>query len=215
MGGARESAQRVAELRDNIDYHNYRYYSLDDPVVPDAEYDRLLRELESLENQYPELIAPQSPTQRVGAAPADAFGEIVHTVPMLSLANAFEEQALVDFDRRVRERLGVEQVEYAAETKLDGLAASIRYEDGLLVSGATRGDGTRGEDVTQNIRTIKAVPLHLREDDVPRLLEVRGEIRHKAYRSDPPRCSCAFRDRRVPWTRFSRCSTRQEPSRRI
>ena len=168
--------QRVAELRDNIDYHNYRYHSLDDPVVPDAEYDRLLRELESLENQYPELITPESPTQRVGAAPADAFGEIVHTVPMLSLANAFEEQELVDFDRRVRERVGVEEVEYAAETKLDGLAASIRYEDGLLVSGATRGDGTRGEDVTQNIRTIKAVPLHLRGDDFPRVLEVRGEV---------------------------------------
>jgi DNA ligase (NAD+) len=176
MGGTRAVAKRMAELRDIIDYHNYRYHGLDDPVVPDAEYDRLLRELESLENQYPELITPQSPTQRVGAAPAEAFGEIVHTVPMLSLANAFEEQELVDFDRRVRERLGVEQVEYAAETKLDGLAASIRYQDGLLVSGATRGDGTRGEDVTQNIRTIKAVPLRLRGDDVPRLLEVRGEV---------------------------------------
>lgn len=168
--------QRVAELRDNIDYHNYRYYSLDDPVVPDAEYDRLLRELQTLENQYPELITPQSPTQRVGAAPADVFGEIVHTVPMLSLANAFEDQELVDFDRRVRERLAVAEVEYAAETKLDGLATSIRYEDGLLVSAATRGDGTRGEDVTQNIRTIKAVPLQLRGDDFPRVLEVRGEV---------------------------------------
>jgi DNA ligase (NAD+) len=180
MAAPRAIAQRVAELRDNIDYHNYRYYSLDDPIVPDAEYDRLLRELESLESQYPELITPQSPTQRVGAAPAEAFGEVVHTVPMLSLANAFEEQELVDFDRRVRERLGVEEVaeevEYAAETKLDGLAASIRYEDGVLVSGATRGDGTRGEDVTRNIRTIKAVPLHLRGDDFPRVLEVRGEV---------------------------------------
>lgn len=168
--------QRVAELRDNIDYHNYRYYSLDDPLVPDAEYDRLLRELESLENQYPDLITPQSPTQRVGAAPAEGFGEIVHTIPMLSLANAFEEQELVDFDRRVRERLGVEEIEYAAETKLDGLAASIRYEDGVLVSGATRGDGSRGEDVTKNIRTIKSVPLRLRGDDYPRVLEVRGEV---------------------------------------
>ncbi|MCK5365039.1 MAG: NAD-dependent DNA ligase LigA [Gammaproteobacteria bacterium] len=176
MAAPRAIAQRAAELRDNIDYHNYRYYSLDDPLVPDAEYDRLLRELQSLENQYPELITAQSPTQRVGAAPAEAFGEVVHTVPMLSLANAFEEQELVDFDRRVRERLGVEEVEYAAETKLDGLAASIRYEDGLLVSGATRGDGTRGEDVTRNIRTIKAVPLHLRGDDFPRVLEVRGEV---------------------------------------
>ncbi len=180
MAAPRAISQRVAELRDNIDYHNYRYYSLDDPVVPDAEYDRLLRELESLESRYPGLITPQSPTQRVGAAPAEVFGEVVHTVPMLSLANAFEEQELVDFDRRVRERLGVEEVdeevEYAAETKLDGLAASIRYEDGVLVSGATRGDGTRGEDVTRNIRTIKAVPLHLRGDDFPRVLEVRGEV---------------------------------------
>ena len=167
---------RAAELRDNIEYHNYRYFSLDDPLIPDAEYDRLLRELESLENQYPELVSPESPTQRVGAAPAEAFGEIVHAVPMLSLANAFEEQELVDFDRRVRERLEVDEVAYAAETKLDGLAASIRYEEGLLVSAATRGDGTRGEDVTRNIRTIKAVPLRLRGDDFPRVLEVRGEV---------------------------------------
>jgi DNA ligase (NAD+) len=176
MATPKAIAQRAAELRDNIDYHNYRYYSLDDPLVPDAEYDRLLRELQSLENQYPELITAQSPTQRVGAVPVEAFGEIVHTVPMLSLANAFEDQELSDFHRRVCERLGVEEVEYAAEPKLDGLAASVRYEDGLLVSGATRGDGTRGEDVTQNIRTIKAVPLHLRGDDFPRVLEVRGEV---------------------------------------
>jgi DNA ligase (NAD+) len=176
MAAPKAIAQRVAELRDNIDYHNYRYYSLDDPLVPDAEYDRLLRELETLEHQYPDLITAQSPTQRVGAAPAEGFGEIVHTIPMLSLANAFEEQELVDFDRRVRERLSVEQVEYAAETKLDGLAASIRYEDGVLVSGATRGDGSRGEDVTNNIRTIKSVPLRLRGDDYPRVLEVRGEV---------------------------------------
>lgn len=176
MGVPKAIVRRVEELRDNIDYHNYRYYSLDDPVVPDAEYDRLLRELESLENQYPELITPDSPTQRVGAAPLEAFGEIVHALPMLSLANAFDDAELVDFDRRVRDRLGREEIEYAAETKLDGLAASIRYEDGRLVTGATRGDGTRGEDVTQNIRTIKAVPLRLRGDDYPRVLEVRGEV---------------------------------------
>ena len=176
MAAPRAIATRAAELRDNIDYHNYRYYSLDDPLIPDAEFDRLLRELESLEDQYPELVSPESPTQRVGAAPAEAFGEIVHALPMLSLANAFEEQELVDFDRRVRERLEVDQVEYAAETKLDGLATSIRYEDGVLVSAATRGDGTRGEDVTGNVRTIKAVPLRLRGDDFPRVLEVRGEV---------------------------------------
>ena len=176
MAASRAIVRRVEELRYNIEYHNYRYYSLDDPVVPDAEYDRLLRELEALEKRYPALITIDSPTQRVGAAPVDAFGELVHTVPMLSLANAFEDQELIDFDRRVRERLEVEEVEYSAETKLDGLAASIRYEVGGLVSGATRGDGTRGEDVTQNIRTIKAVPLRLRGDDFPLVLEVRGEI---------------------------------------
>ena len=176
MAAPRSIVRRVEELRDNIDYHNYRYYTLDDPVVPDAEYDRLLRELETLERKYPDLITPDSPTQRVGAAPAEAFGEIVHSVPMLSLANAFDDAELADFDRRVRERLGEDEVEYSAETKLDGLAASIRYEEGRLVSGATRGDGTRGEDVTQNIRTIKAVPLKLRGDDFPRVLEVRGEV---------------------------------------
>ncbi|NIP46448.1 MAG: NAD-dependent DNA ligase LigA [Gammaproteobacteria bacterium] len=176
MGAPKAITLRVAELRDTIDYHNYRYYVLDDPVIPDAEYDRLLRELEELETQYPYLITPQSPTQRVGAAPLESFGEIVHQVPMLSLANAFDEQELLDFDRRVRTRLEVEQVEYSAETKLDGLAASIRYEDGILASAATRGDGIRGEDVTQNVRTIKAVPLTLRGDDFPRVLEVRGEV---------------------------------------
>lgn len=176
MGAPKAITLRVAELRDTIDYHNYRYYVLDDPVIPDAEYDRLLRELEELETQYPDLITPQSPTQRVGAAPLESFGEIVHQVPMLSLANAFDEQELLDFDRRVRTRLEVEQVEYSAETKLDGLAASIRYEDGILASAATRGDGIRGEDVTQNVRTIKAVPLTLRGDDFPRVLEVRGEV---------------------------------------
>ena len=176
MAAPRTVAKRAAELRDNIDYHNYRYYTLDDPIIPDAEYDRLLRELEALEYQYPDLVSPESPTQRVGASPAEAFGEIIHALPMLSLANAFEVQELVDFDRRVRERLEVDQVEYAAETKLDGLAISIRYENGVLVSAATRGDGARGEDVTGNVRTIKAVPLRLRGDDFPRVLEVRGEI---------------------------------------
>lgn len=176
MAAPRTTAKRAAELRDNIDYHNYRYYTLDDPIIPDAEYDRLLRSLEALEDQYPDLVSPESPTQRVGASPAEAFGEIIHALPMLSLANAFEEQELVDFDRRVRERLEVDQVEYAAETKLDGLAISIRYENGILVSAATRGDGARGEDVTGNVRTIKAVPLRLRGDDFPRVLEVRGEI---------------------------------------
>jgi DNA ligase (NAD+) len=168
--------QRCAELREAIDYHNYRYYVLDSPAVPDAEYDRLMRELQDLEVRYPELVTPASPTQRVGAEPLPEFGEVVHEVPMLSLGNAFSDQEVLDFDRRVRDRLGVEEVEYAAETKLDGLAVSLLYEEGRLVRGATRGDGMRGEDVTQNVRTIHAVPLRLRGKGYPSILEVRAEV---------------------------------------
>ncbi len=168
--------QRAAELRRLIEHHNYRYYVLDAPEVPDAEYDRLLRELQDLEARVPGLVTPDSPTQRVGAAPLESFGEVAHEVPMLSLANAFTEAEVRDFDRRVRERLGVERVEYAAETKIDGLAVSLRYEGGRLARAATRGDGTRGEDVTANVRTIKAVPLRLRGEDLPLILEVRGEV---------------------------------------
>jgi len=168
---------RLEKLRQQIDYHNYRYYVLDDPEVPDAEYDRLMRELQALEQQHPELITPESPTQRVGARPLDSFGEVEHRIPMLSLDNAFSDQELDDFDRRVHERLGLsEDVMYAAEPKLDGLAISLRYEQGRLVQGATRGDGRHGEDVTQNVRTIPSVPLHLIGRDWPRVLEVRGEI---------------------------------------
>ncbi len=168
--------QRAAELRRLLEYHNYRYYVLDAPEIPDAEYDRLLRELQDLEARYPDLVTPDSPTQRVGATPLESFGEVVHEVPMLSLANAFTEEEVRDFDRRVRERLGVERVEYAAETKIDGLAVSLLYEAGRFVRAATRGDGTRGEDVTANVRTIKSVPLRLQGDEPPRLLEVRGEV---------------------------------------
>ncbi len=168
--------RRAAELRDAIAYHNYRYYVLDDPEVPDAEYDRLMRELEGLEGQYPELVTPDSPTQRVGTAPVAAFGEVTHGLPMLSLGNAFDEEEVADFDRRLRKELGVEEVEYVAETKLDGLAVSLTYRDGVLERGATRGDGTTGEDVTHNVRTIRAIPLHLRGGGWPRLMEVRGEV---------------------------------------
>ena len=167
-----KAVARVETLRSLIDHHNYRYYVLDDPDVPDAEYDRLMRELEALELAHPELVSAESPTQRVGAAPLDA---VVHVVPMLSLGNAFSEQEITDFDRRVRERLEVDAVVYTAETKLDGLAVSLTYERGRLVRGATRGDGSRGEDVTSNVRTIKAVPLKL-SDAAPAMLEVRGEV---------------------------------------
>jgi DNA ligase (NAD+) len=176
MSASRKIQSRVIALRRDIAQHNYRYYVLDDPAIPDAEYDALMRELESLEAEYPELVTPDSPTQRVGAAPSQAFAEVVHGAPMLSLGNALSEQELVDFDRRVRERLGKDEVDYTAETKLDGLAVSLRYEDGLLVQGATRGDGTRGEDVTANVRTIKAVPLRLRGDTVPGVIEIRCEV---------------------------------------
>lgn len=156
--------------------HNYRYYVLDAPSVPDAEYDRLFAELQALEHAHPDLITPDSPTQRVGTQPSAAFDEVVHAVPMLSLGNAFSDEAVLEFDRRVCQRLGVERVEYAAETKLDGLAVSLLYDHGTLARAATRGDGTRGENVTQNVRTIKAVPLNLRGAGFPRLLEVRVEV---------------------------------------
>src|SRR5512144_811904 len=166
----------AVRLCEQIEWHNYRYYVLDDPVIPDAEYDRLMGELRTLERDYPELVTPDSPTQRVGAAPLAAFAQVHHELPMLSLDNAFSEAEVVDFDRRVCERLRTGRVDYVAEPKLDGLAVSLRYEDGRLVCGATRGDGYTGEDITQNIRTIGAVPLRLRGQGYPPLLEVRGEV---------------------------------------
>ena len=168
---------RIAELRSNIDSHNYRYYVLDDPSVPDSEYDRLLRELQTLEQENPEFISPESPTQRVGHEPVAGFGEIEHLVPMLSLDNAFEDEELEEFDRRARSRLEDDApISYAAEPKLDGAAVSLLYRRGLLIQGATRGDGNRGEDITHNVRTIKAIPLRLRGDGHPEIIEIRGEI---------------------------------------
>jgi DNA ligase (NAD+) len=171
-----DNAARINTLRENINYHNYRYYVLDDPEIPDSGYDRLLRELEILEQQHPEFITADSPTQRVGATALQEFAEVKHRVPMLSLNNAFESTEVEEFDRRVRERLNVNAVTYTAEPKLDGLAISILYEDGILSRGATRGDGYTGEDVTQNVRTIHSIPLKLIGDDYPRVLEVRGEV---------------------------------------
>ena len=175
MSVPKKVRDRAKELRDTLNYHNHRYHVLDDPEITDAEYDRLMGELETLEQSHPDLMAADSPTQRVGAAPLEQFGEVRHRVPMLSLGNAFAEQEVRDFDRRVRERLEVDDVVYVGETKLDGLAISVRYENGVLVQAATRGDGTRGEDVTQNVRTIRIIPLTLRNQQ-PRVLEVRGEI---------------------------------------
>jgi len=168
--------QQATQLRDTLNKHNYYYYVLDEPRIPDSEYDKLMRELHALEENYPALITADSPTQRVGAKPLTAFSEVIHTIPMLSLNNAFDDKEVQDFDKRVRERLGGEPVEYVAEPKLDGLAISLRYENGLLVKAATRGDGHQGEDVTQNVKTIKTIPLRLLGDDYPRVLEVRGEV---------------------------------------
>ncbi len=175
---AQQAQQEAAELRQLLDDWNYRYYVLDDPSVPDAEYDRTLRKLQALEDQHPELIIPESPTQRVGAAPLEQFNQVKHEVRMLSLDNAFDEQEMVDFNRRCLERLGGQQatLEYACEPKLDGIAVSLLYRDGVLERGATRGDGTTGEDITQNVRTIPSVPLRLRGKGFPSTLEVRGEI---------------------------------------
>jgi len=161
MTSRRDAEKRLRVLRDALRHHNYRYYVLDDPEVPDSEYDRLMRELQALESAHPELVTPDSPSQRVGAGPLEEFGEVRHSVPMLSLDNAFSEEDVQGFDRRVREKLEIETVDYTAEPKLDGLAVTLRYEGGRLVSGATRGDGSTGEDVTQNLRTLKSIPLAL------------------------------------------------------
>jgi DNA ligase (NAD+) len=176
MPASQKVQARARELREEIEQHNYNYYVLDDPTVSDAQYDRLLKELKEIEAEYPEMISADSPTQRVGVSPVGELREVVHSTPMLSLDNAFTEEDLINFDRRVRERLDdIEVVEYTAEPKLDGLAVSFRYESGVLVQAATRGDGTRGEDVTHNVRTIKAVPVRLR-GKAPEVLEVRGEV---------------------------------------
>lgn len=172
------AAQRVAQLRSDLAEHNHKYYVLDAPSIPDAEYDRLMRELQQLEEENPELLTTDSPTQRVGGEAMDGLDKVEHAVPMLSLGNAFNADELHDFDRRVRERLGWEDqvIEYAAEPKLDGVAMSLIYQDGQLVRAATRGDGNIGEDITHNARTIKAVPLSLRGAGWPQRLEVRGEV---------------------------------------
>ena len=180
------AAQRVAELRRQIDDANYRYHVLDAPTITDADYDRLVRELEALEAKHPELADPDSPTTRVGAAPSAAFAEVQHAIPMLSLNNAFEVEGaetdedrfreVADFVRRIVDEVEDAEPEFSVEPKLDGLAISLRYEHGRFVRGATRGDGATGEDVSSNLRTIRAIPLRLRGENVPEVLEVRGEV---------------------------------------
>ncbi len=167
-------AQRIAHLRAEIEKHNHQYYVLDDPLISDAEFDAMFRELQTLEAQYPELATADSPTQRVGATPLKSFAEVVHRTPMLSLNNAFDDEEVRAFDARVREALGVAEVEYAVEPKFDGLAITLTYRDGMFAQGATRGDGSMGEDVTQNLRTVRTIPLKLGKP-VP-FIEIRGEV---------------------------------------
>jgi len=166
---------RIRLLREDIERHNYQYYALDQPLISDAEYDRLFRELQEYEARHPELVSHDSPTQRVGSAPLSAFAEVKHLVAMLSLNNAFDEGEVAAFDRRVREALEADEIEYTAEPKFDGLAINLVYDRGTLARGATRGDGYSGEDVTANLRTVLAIPLRLAEPHPP-LLEVRGEV---------------------------------------
>ncbi|HSD54180.1 MAG TPA: NAD-dependent DNA ligase LigA [Burkholderiales bacterium] len=192
MAAARGAAARAQELRAALEDANHRYYVLDTPTISDAEYDRLFRELQELETRHPELAAPDSPTQRVGAPPLEAFGTVRHRVPMLSLNNAFASEEVEAFDRRVREGLGTDAVEYACEPKFDGLAISLAYGRGVFAQGATRGDGYEGEDVTANLRTVKSIPLRLRSDRPPRLLEVRGEV--VLYRRDFERLNTRQRE---------------------
>lgn len=171
--------KRIDQLRRELDYHNYRYYVLDDPIVADAEYDRLMRELVDLEEKYPEFMSPNSPTQRVGAKPLEEFETVAHTIPMLSLQNAMTSDELAEFDKRVKKLLGVSDVDYVMEVKIDGLAVELVYLNGQFANGSTRGDGFTGEDITQNMRTIKSIPMRLLLDHdipVPDRLEVRGEV---------------------------------------
>ena len=160
--------QHIADLRKKIHYHNYRYYVLDEPEISDAEYDRLFNELEELESKYPELVTPDSPTQRVGAKPLEAFGTYKHSIPLLSLNSVYEEEEVKDFDERVRKFLGeaggAAAIEYVVEPKIDGLAMELIYENGVLSVGSTRGDGETGEEITQNLRTIKTIPLRIFSD---------------------------------------------------
>ncbi|HEY7157126.1 MAG TPA: NAD-dependent DNA ligase LigA, partial [Gemmataceae bacterium] len=168
--------QRAAELRRLIDHHNYRYYVQDKPEISDKEFDRLLKELEEIEAAHPELVTPDSPTQRVGGQPLDAFPKVTHRIPMLSIGKAFNAEELRAFDGRVRKALGKEAVQYIVELKIDGVAVSLTYTQGVLNQGATRGRGSVGDDITANLKTVRGVPLRLHTEKPPALFEARGEV---------------------------------------
>ena len=180
MSEAQDDLERMAWLVEELNRHIYNYHVLDAPTIPDAEYDKLFRELQALEAAHPEAVSNDTPTSRVGGAPIPEFSQVTHAVPMLSLNNGFQDEDVDNFDRRVREGLDLGSsagaVAYAAELKFDGLAMSLRYEDGVFVQAATRGDGYTGEDVTANIRTVRVIPLRLHGGDIPAVLEVRGEV---------------------------------------
>ncbi|HOP85720.1 MAG TPA: NAD-dependent DNA ligase LigA [Syntrophorhabdaceae bacterium] len=174
-----EVKEKIEKLRRDIEYHNYRYYVLDSPVISDSEYDSMMRELQGLEERYPEFLTPNSPTQRVGAKPLEEFATVTHTIPMLSLANAMSEEEVIEFDKRVKKLLGITEVDYVIEVKIDGLAVELVYINGEFVLGSTRGDGFTGEDITQNLKTIKSIPMRLLQTNdiaIPERLEVRGEV---------------------------------------
>ena len=171
--------KRIIELRRSIEYHNQRYYQQDAPEISDTEYDRMMRELQELEKQYPDDELASSPTQRVGAAPLAKFSSFSHPSAMLSLANAFSEEEIIDFDQRLKRLAGIDDISYVAEPKLDGLAVNLIYEKGIFTRGATRGDGATGEDVTQNLKTIPSLPLKINktgQTPVPDFAEIRGEV---------------------------------------
>ena len=177
MSTSSKLLQELASLRDQINHHNYLYHSLDSPEILDVEFDQMFQRLKNIEAEHPELVSDDSPTQRVGSAPLEGFSQVTHERPMLSLDNAFGEEDLIDFDRRIQSRLNRNgDLEYICEPKTDGVAVSLLYENGKLVRGATRGDGATGENVTQNVRTIETIPLKLLGKGYPERLEVRGEI---------------------------------------
>src|SRR5271167_2920698 len=181
MSSSKDVRQKIDGLRDKIRYHEHRYYVLDDPEISDAEFDRLMNQLKALEAEHPELVTHDSPTQRVGGKPRDGFVKVPHSTPMLSLDNAYTEDELRDWERRMHEMSGELRVDYVCELKLDGMSLALRFEDGKLALGITRGDGTVGEDVTPNVRTVRSVPLTIAEKTLdkaglPRDFEVRGEL---------------------------------------
>src|SRR5277367_5132351 len=181
MAAAKDITKKIEALREQIRHHEYRYYALDDPEISDAEFDKLMQQLKDLEAAHPELITPDSPTQRVGGKPREGFLKVRHSSPMLSLDNTYNEDELRDWERRVHELSGRSEVDYVCELKLDGMSLALIYEEGKLVRGITRGDGTIGEDVTPNVRTVRSIPLsipkeRLKKASIPADFEVRGEL---------------------------------------